>query len=159
MLQIAEILPREKQGILACFSFEPPLVKQNLQILHKIIKRARESPLVALKEDEEKVLDTNVTPQNVLESIEPIHDWSKETGSTAESEEPEKKSEIKLKTHSGLSSALFDGNNSTFSKIEQKNEIEKSFLDPFNGATIPYDLYLVKKNKTAEIINDDTVIE
>ena len=158
MLQIAEILPREKQGILACFSFEPPLVKQNLQILHKIIKRARESPLVALKEDEEKILDTNVTPQNVLESIEPIHDWSKETGSMEEPMESETK--IKLKTQSGLSSALFDEkNNSNFSKIEEKNEIEKSFLDPFNGATIPYDLYLVRKNKTSEIINNDTVIE
>ena len=45
MLQIAEILPREKQGILACFSYEPILVKQNLQGLHKLIKRARETPI------------------------------------------------------------------------------------------------------------------
>ena len=45
LLQIAEILPREKQGILACFSYEPILVKQNLQGLHKLIKRARETPI------------------------------------------------------------------------------------------------------------------
>lgn len=46
-----------------------------------------------------------------------------------------------------------------FQKSNKKNEIEKSFLDPFNGATIPYDFYLAKKNKTADIVKDDTVIE
>ena len=52
MLQIAEILPREKQGILACFSYEPLLVKQNLQAIHKLIKRARETPIKQLDEQE-----------------------------------------------------------------------------------------------------------
>ena len=51
-MQIAEILPREKQGILACFSYEPVLVKQNLQAIHKLIKRARETPIKQLDEQE-----------------------------------------------------------------------------------------------------------
>lgn len=35
MLQIAEVLPKETQGILACCSPIPPLVKNELQILYK----------------------------------------------------------------------------------------------------------------------------
>lgn len=46
MLQIAESLPREMQGILACCNPIPPLVRQNLQQLHQFILKAREQPLV-----------------------------------------------------------------------------------------------------------------
>lgn len=46
MLQIAEILPREMQGILACCNPIPPLVRQNLQTLHHFVLKAREQPLV-----------------------------------------------------------------------------------------------------------------
>ena len=46
MLQIAEILPREMQGILACCNPIPPLVRQNLHILHQFILKARQQPLV-----------------------------------------------------------------------------------------------------------------
>lgn len=45
MLQIAESLPREMQGILACCNPIPPFVKQNLVILHRFILRAREQSL------------------------------------------------------------------------------------------------------------------
>lgn len=46
ILQISELLPREMQGILACCNPLPPLVKQHLHILHKIILKAREQNLV-----------------------------------------------------------------------------------------------------------------
>lgn len=46
MLQIAESLPREMQGILACCNPIPPLVRQNLHVLHQFILKAREQPLV-----------------------------------------------------------------------------------------------------------------
>lgn len=46
LLNIAETLPREMQGILACCNPIPPLVRQNLLQLHKFILRAREQPLV-----------------------------------------------------------------------------------------------------------------
>ncbi|GMR35967.1 hypothetical protein PMAYCL1PPCAC_06162, partial [Pristionchus mayeri] len=45
MLHIAEALPREMQGILACCSPVPLLVKQNLLQLHRIIYAARDRPL------------------------------------------------------------------------------------------------------------------
>lgn len=46
LLQIAEALPREMQGILACCNPIPPLMRQNLGLLHRIVLRAREQPLV-----------------------------------------------------------------------------------------------------------------
>lgn len=46
MLQIAENLPREMQGILACCNPIPPMVRQNLHVLHQYILKAREQPLV-----------------------------------------------------------------------------------------------------------------
>ncbi|XP_015116855.1 exosome component 10 [Diachasma alloeum] len=46
LLNIAETLPREMQGILACCNPIPPLVRQNLLKLHKLILRAREQPLI-----------------------------------------------------------------------------------------------------------------
>lgn len=46
LLNIAESLPREMQGILACCNPIPPLVRQNLLWLHKIILKAREQPLI-----------------------------------------------------------------------------------------------------------------
>ena len=53
LLNIAETLPREMQGILACCNPIPPLVRQNLLRLHKIILRAREQPIIkpVLEED------------------------------------------------------------------------------------------------------------
>ncbi|XP_018397986.1 PREDICTED: exosome component 10 [Cyphomyrmex costatus] len=46
LLNIAETLPREMQGILACCNPIPPLVRQNLLKIHKIVLKAREQPLV-----------------------------------------------------------------------------------------------------------------
>lgn len=45
LLQIAEALPREMQGILACCNPVPPLVRANLLELHQVILRAREQSL------------------------------------------------------------------------------------------------------------------
>lgn len=50
MLTIAEALPREMQGVLACCNPIPPLVKQNLQLLHQYILKAREQPLIKVCE-------------------------------------------------------------------------------------------------------------
>ncbi|RZF46036.1 hypothetical protein LSTR_LSTR004749 [Laodelphax striatellus] len=46
LLQISESLPREMQGILACCNPVPPLVRQNLLMIHKILLEAREQSLV-----------------------------------------------------------------------------------------------------------------
>lgn len=46
LLQISEALPREMQGILACCNPIPPLVRQHLNLLHQIVLKAREQPLI-----------------------------------------------------------------------------------------------------------------
>lgn len=50
LLQIAENLPREMQGILACCNPIPPLVRQNLHALHRFILQAREQQLNKVNE-------------------------------------------------------------------------------------------------------------
>lgn len=44
LLEIAGRLPKEMQGILACCSPVPPLVRANLLEIHKIILKALEQP-------------------------------------------------------------------------------------------------------------------
>ncbi|KAL1116675.1 hypothetical protein AAG570_005147 [Ranatra chinensis] len=46
MLQMADTLPREMQGVLACCNPIPTLVRQYVMELHQIMLRAREQPLV-----------------------------------------------------------------------------------------------------------------
>ncbi|RLU22965.1 hypothetical protein DMN91_005243 [Ooceraea biroi] len=46
LFNISDTLPREMQGILACCNLIPPLVRQNLLKIHKIVLKAREQPLV-----------------------------------------------------------------------------------------------------------------
>lgn len=45
LLQIAEVLPKEMQGVLACCNPIPPLVKTELLNIHSIIRDARDQPL------------------------------------------------------------------------------------------------------------------
>ncbi|NWW60845.1 EXOSX protein, partial [Ifrita kowaldi] len=46
LLKIAEELPKETQGIIACCNPVPPLVHQQINELHLLIQQAREMPLV-----------------------------------------------------------------------------------------------------------------
>uniref|UniRef100_A0A672RAU3 Exosome complex component 10 n=1 Tax=Sinocyclocheilus grahami TaxID=75366 RepID=A0A672RAU3_SINGR len=49
MMKIAEELPKEPQGIIACCNPTPPLVRQQINELHQLIKQARETPLLKKK--------------------------------------------------------------------------------------------------------------
>jgi len=67
LLKVATELPREMQGILACCNPVPPLVKQNLGLLHQIILNARDKQLVTVEavgaavEVQEEVLEVLFT--------------------------------------------------------------------------------------------------
>uniref|UniRef100_A0AAR2M3M4 Exosome complex component 10 n=1 Tax=Pygocentrus nattereri TaxID=42514 RepID=A0AAR2M3M4_PYGNA len=50
MMKIAEELPKEPQGIIACCNPTPPLVRQQINELHQLIKQAREIPLLKVSE-------------------------------------------------------------------------------------------------------------
>uniref|UniRef100_A0A8C6K281 Exosome complex component 10 n=1 Tax=Melopsittacus undulatus TaxID=13146 RepID=A0A8C6K281_MELUD len=49
LLKIAEELPKEPQGIIACCNPVPPLVRQQINELHLLIQQAREMPLLKVK--------------------------------------------------------------------------------------------------------------
>ncbi|XP_072537142.1 exosome complex component 10 [Salminus brasiliensis] len=54
MMKIAEELPKEPQGIIACCNPTPPLVRQQINELHQFIKQAREIPLLKAEVAAEK---------------------------------------------------------------------------------------------------------
>ncbi|XP_012681573.1 exosome component 10 isoform X2 [Clupea harengus] len=46
LLKISEELPKEPQGIIACCNPVPPMVRQQINELHQLMKQAREMPLL-----------------------------------------------------------------------------------------------------------------
>ncbi len=74
MLQIADVLPREMQGILACCSPIPPLVRQHLLHLHEIILKAREMPLATLQHHGQPLAIPKLAPTPLEQDTEdPLH--------------------------------------------------------------------------------------
>lgn len=70
MINIAQTLPKEMQGILACCSQIPPLVRQNCLQLHKIVLRAIGQPLIkpVLEEEErQRMAQRNLAVNNEQE--------------------------------------------------------------------------------------------
>ena len=49
LLQMAELLPKEPTGVLACCQPIPPIVKQNVHEMHGLIIRARRQPLTQVE--------------------------------------------------------------------------------------------------------------
>ncbi|KAF4070622.1 hypothetical protein AMELA_G00287390 [Ameiurus melas] len=66
MMKVAEELPREPQGIVACCNPTPPLVRQQINELHQLIKEAREVPLLKAELLAEK--KKSLTPKRKSES-------------------------------------------------------------------------------------------
>ncbi|XP_066141877.1 exosome complex component 10 homolog [Euwallacea fornicatus] len=73
LLEIAERLPKEMQGILACCSPVPPLVRVNLLEIHKIILKALEKPFEQpiLKENNRARGSTTIITKINMDS--PLH--------------------------------------------------------------------------------------
>uniref|UniRef100_A0A915IDH0 Exosome complex component 10 homolog n=1 Tax=Romanomermis culicivorax TaxID=13658 RepID=A0A915IDH0_ROMCU len=75
LLQIAEVLPREMQGLLSCCNPVPPLVRQDLHDLHKIVVKARQSALEI--EEKASLSDSSATIYNATHRHLPKpHDFS-----------------------------------------------------------------------------------
>ncbi|KAI7793989.1 exosome component 10 [Triplophysa rosa] len=66
MMKITEELPKEPQGIIACCNPTPPLVRQQVNELHQLMKQAREIPL--LKAESLLERRKSVTPKRKLQS-------------------------------------------------------------------------------------------
>lgn len=69
LLNIAETLPREMQGILACCNPIPPLVRQNLLKLHKIVLKAREQPLITTVPEQDIRQNRSVQQNHTVDSM------------------------------------------------------------------------------------------
>ncbi|XP_043079971.1 exosome component 10 isoform X2 [Puntigrus tetrazona] len=65
MMKIAEVLPKEPQGIIACCNPTPPLVRQQINELHRLVKQARETPLLKA-EEKKKSMTPKRKPQTTL---------------------------------------------------------------------------------------------
>jgi len=155
LLQIAEILPRERQGILACFSYEPTLVKQNLQALHKLIKRARDTP-IKQNDPQHELSHQADESRPVSETVvaEGLHDWSKVAVSSKMDQETEKK--VKVKKTSPFMRAM-NGQGHVGEMVERKREVETCFQDPFNQSAIPYQHYLPSKRDIDSVQQETTI--
>uniref|UniRef100_A0A673J0H2 Exosome complex component 10 n=1 Tax=Sinocyclocheilus rhinocerous TaxID=307959 RepID=A0A673J0H2_9TELE len=71
MMKIAEELPKEPQGIIACCNPTPPLVRQQINELHQLIKQARETPLLKAEVLAEK--RKSMTPKRKYLPSKDIH--------------------------------------------------------------------------------------
>ena len=131
---------------MACFSYQPAIVKANLQALHKLIKRAREVPVEKMPE---KIEVNKSAPVFQEENLE-IHDWSKETSK----DENENHLPVTTRKNSTLGHILNFSGDKTGMKMQTKIAVEKSFRDPFNPRTIPYKFYL-GKTKVDQILQEE----
>ena len=123
-------------------------MKQNLQAIHKLIRRAREIPV-------EKVAERiEIQPARGREHFDEddIHDWSKQETNEEEVESNEK---IQRRASSRLSAILAANLDETNEKTERRKAVERKFNDPFNTRTIPYELYLSRNTQAAHIIAEE----
>lgn len=86
MLHIAEVLPKEMQGILALCNPIPPLVRANLLTIHNIIRKAMQQPLVKpilVEEMRVRMPKTNQVGNSDVWSPSP-HDFSRDMEARAD---------------------------------------------------------------------------
>lgn len=76
LMHIAEHLPREMQGVLACCNPVPPLVRQNLHQLHQILLKAREQPLVTkVQQQSEQANSRSATGASAAMTINSVNQF------------------------------------------------------------------------------------
>ncbi|GFW19765.1 exosome component 10 [Trichonephila clavipes] len=157
MLQIAEALPREQQGILACCNPIPPLVKQQLNELHSIILRATESSLKELeilelqqKAQAQRIVHNQIDLNSLIHCPHDIHHLEDKKVQSANqsgnaenllpiiTERPLSSSSPSLLKKKPILSALFDkvhekvkSNNCTEKIPEKVVDLIKSLISPF----------------------------
>lgn len=137
MLQIAEALPREQQGILACCNPIPPLVKQQLNELHSIILKTTETSikqLELLKLQQKAQTPGTVNHQIDLNSLvhcpHDIHNLEdKKLQSANQSGDAENLLPLITERHSSPSSSLLKKKpilSALFDKVSQKVNLSSS---------------------------------
>ncbi|XP_069638576.1 exosome complex component 10 isoform X2 [Haliaeetus albicilla] len=148
LLKIAEELPKEPQGIIACCNPVPPLVRQQINELHLLIQQAREMPL--LKSEVALAVKRRV-PQSNPERLENTffgpHDSSRipmvdfQNSSALDSERTMNIQSVQPKSTCLVATATVsifsecdedEGNEKTLTTAQQKAQrIMESFENPF----------------------------
>ncbi|XP_037238064.1 exosome component 10 isoform X2 [Falco rusticolus] len=147
LLKIAEELPKEPQGIIACCNPVPPLVRQQINELHLLIHQAREMPFL---KSEIPLAVTKGTPLSNPERLENTffgpHDSSRipmddfQNNSALDSErtvniqgvQPESTCLVATATVSIFSECDEDKSNKALTTAQQKAQrIMESFENPF----------------------------
>nr|XP_055044666.1 exosome component 10 [Misgurnus anguillicaudatus] len=121
MMKIAEELPKEPQGIIACCNPTPPLVRQQINELHQIMKQAREIPLLKAETVAEK--RTSITPKR---RPQPLLFGPHDTSRSSESDVLDLSS-IETPTKPGV----------LFSEEEEEEENVDENLKPLHGLIAP----------------------
>ena len=116
MISIAEVLPREPNGILACCNPLPPLVKQQLNEIHRLVMDAKDVALVSATTAATGTSVTKTTVQKTY-ALDAKYDSKKllqcpldtshaEVSDDAGREKDEGEEEIGMEVESDLTSAL-----------------------------------------------------
>ncbi|XP_063064983.1 exosome component 10 [Engraulis encrasicolus] len=77
LMKVAELLPKEPQGIIACCNPVPPMVRQCINELHQLMKEAREMPLLKNEVVVEKKKIITPKRQPLESSLFSPHDTSR----------------------------------------------------------------------------------
>ncbi|XP_019637240.1 PREDICTED: exosome component 10-like [Branchiostoma belcheri] len=78
LLVLAEALPKQTQGVFACCNPVPPLVRQHIEDVHRLLVQARDVPIVKTESTAVKRQDKTVQDERIADLYCP-HDLSKLT--------------------------------------------------------------------------------
>lgn len=150
MLKIAEVLPRETQGILACCNPIPQMVKKHLADLHMIILRAREVDL-EVDEKNNSMTKSKMTHQlDVSATMDVLDDdhVSSETHECLLDENSNYKNVITLTSENQLKTAT--GLWKMFSKSDESDAFVSKLVADYESPYQKYLKYLQKSEQEAQ---------
>ncbi|KAL7076376.1 hypothetical protein ACQ4LE_004485 [Meloidogyne hapla] len=189
MLKIAEVLPREQSGILACCTPVPRLVRHELESLTRILKIARELPLEQTTINnlnnlsKQNGIDELIKLDNCVNGLKAKLEYRFDISKYLNNENEEKnkkflankgleifnknklkeKNEEKINNESkGLRQILLSGNMEKFKNKESNSCKEKAFNihEYFEQQwASPYETYLVAVMENKEIKNEKIFIQ
>nr|CDJ91309.1 3'-5' exonuclease and Helicase RNase D C-terminal domain containing protein [Haemonchus contortus] len=182
LLTIAESLPRELQGILLCCNPVPPLVRECVHELHKMIFKCRDIPLIEYKNEmtidsyEQMLRQRNMSGQFTKENVFIIcpldfsqTEFDEESGSLVPSSKVEESCPVieRSATHTLLSvldSATVLGKETdedckTFSVVDERPAANvdkvKQIMERLQATPTPYECYTIAVNQARKKENEE----
>ncbi|GIY19961.1 hypothetical protein CDAR_583751 [Caerostris darwini] len=166
MLQIAEALPREQQGILSCCNRIPPFVKHHLNELHSIILKTnkctlKELELLELKQKAQvtKSVHSNIDLNSLIHCPHDIHHLEdKKSQSFDQSGNAESLLPFITKKHAS-SSLLKEKPILSFTVPMNEKNIPEQVVNVLKTLISPYERYQITKQLQAKESSTKKIIE